>query len=79
MTTLNSGGAMVMLSRNVKAATDMTDFGLIGHLGNMLKASSIAAHTALGANLSYSTLPLFEGLGALPEQGLCPAANLRNF
>ena len=79
MITLNSSAATVMSSQNVKAATDITGFGPIGHRGNMLKASSIAAQTALGANLSYSTIPFFEGLVALLEQGLCPAANLRNF
>ena len=52
MTTLNRAAASVMLLQNVKAATDVTGFGLLGHLGNMLKASSIATQTALGANLS---------------------------
>ena len=52
MTTLNRAAASVMLLQNLKAATDVTGFGLLGHLGNMLKASSIAAQTALGANLS---------------------------
>ena len=78
MTTLNSAAASVMLSQNVKAATDVTGFGLLGHLGNMLKASSIVAQTALGANLSYTKIPLFEGVEALLEQGLCPAGTRRN-
>ena len=78
MTTLNSAAASVMLSQNVKAATDVTGFGLLGHLGNMLKASSIAAQTALGANLSYAKIPIFEGVEALLEQGLCPAGTRRN-
>ena len=65
MTTLNSAAASVILSQKVKAATDVTGFGLLGHLGNMLKASSIAAQTTLGASLSYAKIPLFEGLETL--------------
>ena len=42
MTTLDSAAAPAMSSYNEKAATDVTDFGLPGHLGNMLKAASIA-------------------------------------
>ncbi len=45
----------------------------------MLKASSIAAQAALGANLSYSKIPLFEGVEALLEQGLCPNGTRQNF
>ena len=67
MTTLNSAAASVMSSHNVKAATDVNGFGLLGNLGNMLKASSIAAQTALGANLSYSKIPLFQGVESLLE------------
>ena len=65
MTNLNSAAASAMSSHNVKAATDVTGFGLLGHLGNMLNASSIATQTALGANLSYSKIPLFGGVESL--------------
>ena len=78
MTTLNNAAASVMSSHNVKAATDVTGFGLLGHLSNMLKASSVAAQTALGANLSYSKIPLFEGVESLLEQGLCPNGTRQN-
>ena len=78
MTTLNDTAASVMMENNITAATDVTGFGLLGHLGNMLKASLIAAQTALGANLLYSKIPLFEGVESLLEQGLCPAGTRRN-
>jgi len=78
MTTLNSAAASVMSSQNVKAATDVTGFGLLGHLGNMLKASSINAQVALGANLNYSKIPLFEGVESLLERGLCPTGTRLN-
>ena len=44
----------------------------------MLKTSSIGAQAALGANLSYSKIPLFEGVEALLEQGLCPNGTRQN-
>ena len=78
MTTLNSAAASVMSSQNVKAATDVTGFGLLGHLRNMLKASSLTAQTALGANLTFSKIPIFKGVESLLEQGLCPTGTRRN-
>ena len=65
ITTLNSAATSAMSSHNVKAATNVTGFGLLGHLGNMLKAPSIASQTAIGANLSYSKIPLFGGVESL--------------
>ena len=72
ITTLDSATASTMSSHNVKATTDVTGFWLPGHLGNMLKASSVASKTALRANLPYLKIPLFEGVESLLEQGSCP-------
>ncbi len=78
MTTLNRAVASVMMAQNVQAATDVTGFGLLGHLGNMLKASSMAAQKRLGAKLAYSKIPFFEGVETFLEQGLCPMGTQRN-
>ena len=38
----------------------------------------MAAQQTFGARLSYSKIPLFNGLEALLEQGLCPLGTQRN-
>src|SRR5918912_1880488 len=43
MTTLNDGGARAALRVGVSAATDVTGFGLLGHLFHMLEASKVSA------------------------------------
>jgi selenide,water dikinase len=43
MTTLNRGAAEAMLEVGVHAATDVTGFGLLGHLGEMVTQSGVTA------------------------------------
>ena len=78
MTTLNAVAASIMTRHKVKAATDVTGFGLLGHLGNMLRASSLVNKQKLGARLSYSEIPFFEGVEALLDRGLCPTGTRKN-
>ena len=78
MTTLNNTAASVMMGNNIVSATDVTGFGLLGHLGNMLKASSITNQKNLGAKLFYSKIPLFDGVESLLNKGLCPSGTERN-
>jgi selenide,water dikinase len=78
MTTLNNTAASVMMDNNIVSATDVTGFGLLGHLGNMLKASSIANQKELGAKLFYSKIPFFRGVENLLNKGLCPSGSERN-
>ncbi len=54
MTTLNKKAAIVMNKYNVTSATDITGFGLAGHLCEVLKASKI------NAKLNVLDIPLFE-------------------
>jgi len=78
MTTLNRAAAEAMVAAKVKAATDVTGFGLLGHLGNMLRASSEATGRPLGARLSFADIPVFAQVEACLAEGLCPAGTRRN-
>lgn len=78
MTALNQAAAEAMCAVGVSAATDITGFGLLGHLGNILRASSAASGQTLGATVFYSDVPLFEGVEDFLEAGLCPGGTRRN-
>jgi len=74
MTTLNAGGARAMraLGEKVHAATDVTGFGLLGHLHNMMNASGTAAE------LEAATVPLLPRAMELAERGTIPGGTKRN-
>jgi selenide,water dikinase len=72
MTTLNAGAARAMLAVGVHAATDVTGFGLLGHLHNMLAASGAAAEVDAAA------VPLFPGAAELAARGAVPGGTQRN-
>jgi selenide, water dikinase len=78
MTTLNRAAAEAMCAVGVNAATDITGFGLLGHLGNVLRASSAASGEKLGAVIDYKKVPLFAGVADFLDDGLCPAGTRRN-
>lgn len=78
MTTLNRAAAAAMTRAGASAATDVTGFGLLGHLGVMLRASSDAAGRPLGSEIRYADVPLFGGIDGYLAQGLFPAGTRRN-
>lgn len=78
MTTLNRAAAEAMIAAGASAATDVTGFGLLGHLGNMLRASSAASGRPLGARLSLDRIPVFGNVRACLAEGLCPGGTRRN-
>jgi selenide, water dikinase len=71
MATLNSGAAEVMRLVNTHAATDVTGFGLVGHLSEMLKQ-------AVGVRLFPEKLPYFEETVDLSRSGFVPGGLHRN-
>jgi len=72
MTTLNAGAARAMLTVGVNAATDVTGFGLLGHLHNMLAASGVAAE------LDATAVPLLPQAAELAARGSVPGGTGRN-
>jgi selenide,water dikinase len=72
MTTLNQGAARAALEVGVSAATDVTGFGLLGHLSNMLDASQV------GAEVAYEALPLLPHAWNLASRGIVPGGTQRN-
>lgn len=72
MSSLNDVAARLALEHGATAATDVTGFGLTGHLGNMLSASGV------GAEVAVETLPVFEGVRDLAAQGAVPSGSRRN-
>jgi selenide,water dikinase len=72
MTTLNAGAARAMLLAKAHAATDVTGFGLLGHLHNMLRESGVAAEVRAAA------VPLLPHAKEVAERGAVPGGSLRN-
>ena len=72
MTTLNASAAEAMTEVGVEAATDVTGFGLLGHLHGMLAASGVAAE------VDAAEVRLLPGVLDLAERGLIPSGTRRN-
>jgi selenide, water dikinase len=73
MTTLNAGAARAMLEGGgAHAATDVTGFGLLGHLHNLLRASGV------GAEIRATAVPLLPHARDAAERGAIPGGSKRN-
>ena len=72
MTTLNAAAVKPMHEVGVNAATDITGFGLLGHLREMAVASEVAATIDCGA------VPVLEGVRELVEAHVYPGGSERN-
>ena len=68
----NSHPYLAGLALGATSCTDVTGFGLLGHLANILDASD------LDADLGASDVPLLEGVLALAEAGVVPGGSKRN-
>ncbi|WKE65948.1 selenide, water dikinase SelD [Gallaecimonas kandeliae] len=72
MVILNSFGAKAADLAGVRAMTDVTGFGLAGHLLEMLEASGCSAR------LDFDSLPLLDGLDHYLALGAVPGGTHRN-
>ena len=71
MTRLNASAAEVMVRHGAHAGTDVTGFGLVGHLLQMLGGT-------LDAELHVGAIPQLPGAGELRSEGIWPGGSARN-
>jgi selenide,water dikinase len=69
MSTLNRSASEAMIVAGATAATDVTGYGLIGHLANI----------AGGADIDLRAIPFLEGVRELAERDLFPSGSRRNY
>ncbi len=72
MTALNRDAARIGRAHGATAATDITGFGLLGHLRNLVRGSGV------GARIELDRLPLLPGALELMRAGLCPGGSKAN-
>ena len=72
MTRLNDSAAVAALATGVAAGTDVTGFGLLGHLGEMANASGVTAV------VDPERVPIIDGTADLYEAGHFPGGSKRN-
>jgi selenide, water dikinase len=69
MSELNRQAGEAMVAAGASAATDVTGFGLLGHLANF--------HT--GADVQFGAVPVLPGVRELAVAGLFPSGSRRNY
>lgn len=72
MSTLNRDASRVMMEHGVKACTDITGYGLLGHLTAMAQASNVKAI------IKASAVPVLDEALALAAQGVVPGGSQSN-
>ena len=72
MATLNRDASEAMMKVGVNACTDVTGFGLLGHLASMVRGSGVGATVRLG------DVPVLPGARELLAAGTAPGGTYRN-
>lgn len=72
MTALNRAACEAMVAAGVGGATDVTGFGLLGHLHEMIHGSGVSAQIDAGA------VPILPGARELADEGVVPGGTRRN-
>ena len=73
MCTLNTPGSRFGKLAGVAAMTDVTGFGLLGHLVEMAEGSGLTAR------IDYAAVPRLAGVSHYLAEGCAPGGTLRNF
>jgi selenide,water dikinase len=72
MTRLNNDAARIAVAAGVRGATDVTGFGLLGHLGRA------AIESGVDVAIEVASVPLLPGTRELAEAGSMPGGSRRN-
>jgi selenide,water dikinase len=72
-TRLNTPGVALAELADVHALTDVTGFGLLGHLLEMCRAANV------GATVDFARLPIHPGVPELAREGFVTGASKRNW
>jgi selenide, water dikinase len=72
MTALNAQASQQALAAGIRCATDVTGFGLLGHLFKLARASGVTAI------IDHAAVPLIEGTRAAAAAGHLPGGSRRN-
>ena len=72
MATLNKGAAEAMMRTGINSCTDITGFGLMGHLQGMARGSNV------GAVINATAVPVLPGVWDLLEKNVVPGGTFRN-
>jgi selenide,water dikinase len=73
MSRLNASAAAAAVAVGIEAGTDVTGFGLLGHLAEMLQASDVSA------TIDVATVPILPGAIDIATDGHVPGGTKRNF
>ena len=72
MRSLNKSAAEAMTEIGVNACTDITGYGLLGHLLEMCKGSNVSA------TIEFDSMPFMNGVFELAQDGVVPGGTKRN-
>jgi selenide,water dikinase len=72
MSTLNKSAARAMVTVGAHACTDVTGFGLLGHLSEMVAGSGV------GARIHVDRIPVIDEAWSLVRQGVVPGGSRKN-
>ena len=73
MTDLNNKSSNAMNKVKVNACTDITGYGLLGHLKEMCESSKVQA------NINFEKIPLIDNTIDFSKNGIIPGGTKRNF
>jgi selenide,water dikinase len=72
MTTLNADASRLAVAAGIRCATDVTGFGLLGHLFKLARASGVSAV------VDRAAVPFIDGAAELARAGYMPGGSRRN-